>query len=168
MEFIGIVFFEEIERSMATKARPEENNNYLFIGLPDRAIPSNAYSIFIELQIRGYVPVIACVERNVALRKDTKQLCNWIANGILLHVGASSIRGESCKGNRKWALKLLRQGYVHFIEMDDQQSVSGKLEQQNLYSYLERKLPLGMVDQLKRNATYLATGKEFHSDTHYK
>jgi tyrosine-protein phosphatase YwqE len=94
-------------------------------------------------------------------------LRKWIANGILFHVGASSIQGETRKGNRKWALKLLRNGFVHFIEMGDLQSVSRQIEQQNLYTYLEQKLPFGMVDQLKRNATYLASGEEFHSETNY-
>ncbi len=161
---MGVRLFEEIEMNIKTMTRPDDKQHkYIFIGLPDQAIPTSARVVFFELQVRGYIPVIACAERNVALRKNLSTVREFVENDVLIHISGSSIIGNLHNGKRKWALRLLRQGLIHFVEIGNCKYGGLRVQEQRVDNYLVRKLPCDTVKQLRANAACLASGEEFHS-----
>lgn len=71
-----------------------------------------------EIAIRGYVPIIAHVERYFKGQIDLERIADWIESGYLIQVNATSLlglHGKTCQNN---AYTLIDQGMVHIIASD--------------------------------------------------
>lgn len=81
------------------------------------ACPSAFYEeLFFRLQLAGYIPVIAHIERVVFLRAKPQILQEWRARGYRLQMNASSLGGSWL--GRRYAWRLLQRGFVDFLASD--------------------------------------------------
>ena len=70
------------------------------------------------LQLEGYIPILAHVERYDELRKDFSMVKELVDMGILLQVNAMSIDGSSGRSISMFTHKLLKKQYVHLVATD--------------------------------------------------
>lgn len=71
-----------------------------------------------ELNRAGVTGVLAHVERNMRIMAQPSLAKSFVAAGCLLQVTAGSILGTFGKQTEETALRLIRQGMVHFVATD--------------------------------------------------
>ena len=162
-EGMEIVLYEKIVQDIKLNLLPlAGSNKYVFIRFQSEEIPSFALNIFFEMQLMGYIPVIANVERNIELVSNMRKLRAFVERGALVHVGAASVLGTNGKRIQKKALKLCRSGLVHLISSASPDFKNGPSLLKPAYEYLERKLSLSAVEYFTRNAENVINGSDFH------
>lgn len=138
------------------------SKKYMLIELPKNHIPHFTATIFFEMQLRGYIPIIAHPERNTVIRNDPNQLFELVNRGALVQVNASSIIGGRGRDLRKFSLQLCKNHLVHFIASDAHHITKRPFLLPAAYAYLQRKLSPDYVDYVKQNAQHVLNGTEFH------
>lgn len=161
-----ITLYEQLVRDIKVNAISlAGTNKYVFIVFQDDRIPPFALSVFLELQLMGYIPIIANVERVLELTTNPKKLLEFINRGALVHLSAASILGLNGRKTRKVSLKLCRNGLVHFISSASSDHERRPSHLKDAYKYLGRKLSPSIVKYFMGNAECLLHGNDFHSRT---
>jgi protein-tyrosine phosphatase len=91
---------------------------YLLLELPLSAYPGYTDRIVFDLQIAGFIPIIAHPERNLVLQQEPERLHTLVERGVLAQVTAASITGVFGKQPREAARLMLRHRLVHVIASD--------------------------------------------------
>jgi len=143
-------------------------NKYMFIEFPINEIPSFASETLYETQLLGYVPVIVNAERNVAFRRNPNILYTLIIKGALIQIDVLSLRGENGRRLRKFAVKLCKHKFVHFVSSDAQNVVDISSFPITVNKYLQKKYLKNYVNYLQANAKHVGKGTDFHIDTPIK
>lgn len=133
-------------------------NKYLLIALP-KVLPDYTKELFYELQIRGFVPIVAHPETNPFVRKRPHILMELVHLGALIQVNADSLLGKSGRAVEKFAKRLFKHDMVHFIHTN------------NLYESTKQPLPLLIAHRvissehsrnLSVNARHILYGTDFN------
>lgn len=93
-------------------------SRYLLIELPFFDMPSYTERVLFNLEIEGYVAVLAHPERNEYIINDLNILYRLIKQGALVQMNISSIEGLYGKWVKKTAFRMLKHCMVHFIGTD--------------------------------------------------
>jgi protein-tyrosine phosphatase len=91
---------------------------YLLIELPDYGLPPTLEETFYSLRLAGMTPILTHPERNPSLQQDTSRLGDWVRDGMLTQVTASSVTGLMGRKAQKLAERLLADRWVHFLATD--------------------------------------------------
>lgn len=94
------------------------DSKYLLIEFSPSKLPNNFIDVIYELKIRGYVPIIAHVERYSDVQEDINIICDAINEGALIQVNASSIVGKASLKVNETTDSLLRNNMVHLVGTD--------------------------------------------------
>lgn len=159
-----ITLYEKLAQDIKVHAIPlASSDKYILISFENNPIPSFALTVFLEMQLRGYIPVIANAERNLEIRLNPSRLNEFVNKGTLVHVGAASILGFNGREMRKAALKICRTGLVHFISSSAYEKDSKSSLIKKAYSYLGKKVSTSTMESLKKNAESIINGADFHT-----
>ena len=162
-EGMEIVLYEKIAQDIKLNLLPlAGSNKYVFISFRARQVPSFALNVFFEMQLMGYIPIIANVEQNVDLLYNYQKVREFVDKGALIHVGAASILGMNGRKTRKKALKLCRKGLVQLVSSSSPESKSRPSLLKPAYEYLEKKVSPRSVDYYISNAESVVNGSDFH------
>lgn len=104
---------------------PIENTSYLLVEFDVRKELGKEYEVedyLYEIEIKGYKPVIAHVERYFPHGIDLQRIEQWIDNGYVIQVNASSLLGVHGKTVKNNAYQLLNNGLLHIIATDTHRS----------------------------------------------
>jgi protein-tyrosine phosphatase len=91
---------------------------YLLVELPDYALPPTLEETFYSLRLAGMTPILTHPERNPSLQQDDARLKDWIRDGMLTQVTASSVTGLMGRKAQKMAERMLADRWVHFLATD--------------------------------------------------
>lgn len=94
------------------------DTQYLLLELPLSAYPVYTERVVFDLQIAGYVPIIAHPERNVAMQSDPGLLFTLVNRGAIAQVTAASLAGVFGHRAQESAQLMLRHRLVHIIASD--------------------------------------------------
>jgi protein-tyrosine phosphatase len=95
------------------------SSRYLLLELWNSTwLPGIAKRVIAELRAVGIIPVLAHVERYLAIQQDHSRLSTLLQQGALAQVTASSLAGMQGKSTRRCAEALLNKGLVHFLASD--------------------------------------------------
>jgi len=108
-------FYEVLEKG---KFNTLAGSDYILIEFNLINIPKNAVEMCYEARIKGYVPIIAHVERYNFLYNDEQLLKDILNEGALLQVNASTIVNKESKESNKFVNFLLKNELVSFIASD--------------------------------------------------
>ncbi|WP_409253098.1 tyrosine-protein phosphatase [Bacillus sp. SCS-153A] len=146
-------------------ALPLANKKYILIELPYSYFPRYTESLLYELQIAGYIPILAHPERNSVIRKQPNLLYQLIKRGILVQVTAGSITGSFGRKTQSLVDKLLKHHFVHFIASDAHNTTSRPFKLTSAYEYIDKTYTASYTDYFKKNAACIITGSEFSIKT---
>lgn len=114
----------------------------------------------LELSNRGYIPVIAHVERYDIFRKSKKLAEEVLELGALLQLNADSILGQHGLGVKSYCHWLLKQQLVHFVASDGHDATLRKPTLQACFRRVEKKYGAEYARALFRdNAEAMLTGQ---------
>ena len=115
------------------------NSKYLLIEFPPMRFPKNIVDIIYEIKIRGYVPILAHVERYKEVQENVNLIYECINEGALIQVNASSIIGKNGKEAKQVSEILLDNNMIHFIATDAHSSQRRRPVIKETYNYVSNK-----------------------------
>ena len=163
LEGMEVSYYDELVNDIEFSVLPVgRSNKYVFISFPNDCIPPLALKVFFEMQLLGYIPIIANAELNEEIQHDPSKLYDFVNKGALIHVGAGSVLGKFGRKIQKLALKLCQDGQVHFIFSVSQINDNQQSLLKSAYNYLEKKLSIDTVEYFMWNAESLVKGIDFN------
>ncbi|MBT2639684.1 CpsB/CapC family capsule biosynthesis tyrosine phosphatase [Bacillus sp. ISL-39] len=138
-----------------------ESMKYVLVELPYSHVPHFTGDIFYQMQLKGFIPVIAHPERNAEIKKRPNILVELIQKGALAQITAASIAGLFGKESQKLSIKLLKHNLVHFIASDAHNVTNRSFQLLSAYKYIEKHFSSEYTDYLIENASNVVKGKEF-------
>lgn len=93
-------------------------DNYVLVEMSYINPPIQLYSILFDLQVAGYIPVLAHPERYVFYHNKFDEYKKLINSGCLLQLNLLSVVGYYGEGISKIAEKLLQEGKYSFVGSD--------------------------------------------------
>lgn len=92
-----------------------------------------------EIKVRGYVPVIAHVERYFHRKVDIERVRRWVKQGYKVQINRTSLlglQGSVCQDN---AITLLEEGLVHLIASDAHRCKGDRISKlSDVFDYLRK------------------------------
>lgn len=140
--FIGneLYYSEDIIEIIEQKEFYSLNNSrYLLIEFSPLNFPKNILDIIYEIKIRGYIPVLAHVERYKKVQENVNLIYECINEGALIQVNSSSIIGKNGNEIKKVSDILLDNNMVHFIATDAHSSTRRRPIIKETYNYIVKK-----------------------------
>ncbi|MBX9806761.1 MAG: histidinol phosphatase [Flavobacteriaceae bacterium] len=93
-------------------------DNYVLVEMSYLNPPIQLYSILFDLQVAGYIPVLAHPERYIFYHINFNEYTKLINAGCLLQLNLLSVVGYYGEGIAKIAEKLLQKGMYSFVGSD--------------------------------------------------
>lgn len=163
-EGMEIVLYEKVADDIKLNLLPlAGSNKYVFIRFQDHQLPVFGLSVFFQMQLMGYIPIIANVEQNHYFAKNPSKLLEYIKKGALVHVGAASILGLNGKLMRKRAFRLCRQNLVHLVSSASIQYESRPSYLKPAYEQIRNTFSDAYLEYFIKNAENVVSGVDFHT-----
>ncbi len=124
------------------------NSRYILIELPPTNFPKDLCSIVGELKEKGYIPVLAHVERYIEVQENPELIYEAINAGAVIQVNSHSILGRSGKELQKTCDLLLNRNMVHVVGTDAHRSRRRTPIFSDAYEYVSQKYSKDMADDL--------------------
>ena len=140
--FIGneLYYSEDIIEIIEQKEFYSLNNSrYLLIEFSPLNFPKNILDIIYEIKIRGYIPILAHVERYKKVQENVNLIYECINEGALIQVNSSSIIGKNGNEIKKVSDILLYNNMIHFIATDAHSSTRRRPIIKETYNYVVKK-----------------------------
>jgi protein-tyrosine phosphatase len=115
----------EVRIDLDTPARARDGqvmtlnrSRYLLVELPFNHYPPYVEHVLFELQVSGFVPILAHPERCSVLASNPATLFRLVERGVLVQVTAASIAGEFGSAVEAFTRLLLEHRLAHVIASD--------------------------------------------------
>ena len=128
---------------------------YLFIEFPSSSVPRYAERLLYELQTEGIIPIIVHPERNKELQEKPDLLYQFVKNGALTQVTASSVAGYFGKNVKKFSEQLIESNLTHFLASDAHNVHNRSFKMMEGLDVVEENFGLDYVYLFKENAELL-------------
>ncbi len=112
------------------------NSRYLLIEFQPINFPKNIVDIVYELKIRGYIPILAHVERYEEMQENPNLVYECIKEGALIQINASSFKVLKSKDYNNIINILLNNNMVHFIATDAHSTNRRRPNLKSAYNYV--------------------------------
>jgi protein-tyrosine phosphatase len=92
--------------------------NHILVETPYVSIPFGIKEIIFRLKVSGFEPIMAHPERCGEIQANPKILKDIVDSGASAQVTTSSFLGYFGKGARECAIRLAKEGLIHFVASD--------------------------------------------------
>jgi protein-tyrosine phosphatase len=117
--------YDNIEDALQNHSKYTINGkNYLLVEFDDFMIPRTVREVFFEFAVANMAPVITHPERNGIVQRHPDRIKDWLRDGCLVQVTASSLLGRFGRTAQSLAFKFLDNNWVHFIATDAHNTAS--------------------------------------------
>lgn len=94
------------------------DSRYVLVELPMADMPRYTESVFHEMMVSGYRPILAHPERNGPISENPEILKKLLEKGLLTQLNLKSLTGKYGAIAKKTAEKFLEYGFYHFVGSD--------------------------------------------------
>jgi len=111
--------YDNIEDALKNRSKYTINGKqYLLVEFADLMIPTSMNDAFYEMIVAGIYPIITHPERNLTIQKHPERMKQWLREGCLVQVTASSLTGRFGRTAESLAMQFLERNWVHFLATD--------------------------------------------------
>ncbi|HEO8419434.1 TPA: hypothetical protein VBX77_001403 [Yersinia enterocolitica] len=153
------IYGEVLEDYYKEKILTLNHTKYLFIEFPSSSVPRYAERLLYELQTEGIIPIIVHPERNKELQEKPELLYQFVKNGALTQVTASSVAGYFGKNVKKFSEQLIEHNLTHFLASDAHNITSRSFKMMEGLDVVEENFGVDYVYLFKENAELLLEDK---------
>lgn len=112
------VNMEMVEMLKKGRASTMAGSRYILAEFSGGAQISYMRERLYSLQLHGFKPIVAHIERCEFIRKHVDSVEELVNMGVLIQINADSVLGKEGFGSRRFCNKLLKSDLVHFIGSD--------------------------------------------------
>lgn len=113
--YISMNMIQDIENKAASTLN---HTRYVLVELPMYDIPMYTEDMIYELQLKGYIPIIAHPERNSKIIENPNIVYGYIQKGALAQLNLPSLAGAYGEEVKRAGEILLRHNLIHFLGTD--------------------------------------------------
>lgn len=106
------------------------------------------YHAIKKVVMQGYYPVIAHIERYACLYRQEKLIKELVEAGAYMQVNTQTFLTGPFDGYKKYCLRLMEQGVIHFLGSDCHNMTSRKPIMQQTVACLERKISPDILESI--------------------
>lgn len=111
--------YDNIEDALKNRSKYTINGKqYLLVEFADLMIPTSMNDAFYEMIVAGIYPIITHPERNLTIQRHPERMKEWLREGCLVQVTASSLTGRFGRTAQSLAMQFLERDWVHFLATD--------------------------------------------------
>ena len=133
----------------------------ILIEFPPTNFPLNLCNIVYELKQKGFIPVLAHVERYIKIHDDPEIIYDCIKTGAIIQINSSSLIGKQGKEIQRFCNLLIGRNMVHLVATDAHGSQRRRPMMKDAYQYIEKKYSKEIADNLFiNNAQCILDNKE--------
>lgn len=136
------------------------NSKYLLIEFSPMNVPKNLADVVYEVKLKGYIPVLAHVERYNNIIENPNIIYDCIKEGAIIQVNASSILGKHGKEIKKVSDILLDNNMIHIVASDAHGSERRRPQLREAYEFVKNKYSEETADNLFKNNQSLIIANE--------
>ncbi|WP_216830630.1 tyrosine-protein phosphatase [Alkalihalobacterium elongatum] len=134
------------------------SHKYVFVEFPSNHVPRYAKQLFYDMQLAGLTPIIVHPERNSQLITSPDKLYDFVNNGVLTQITASSVTGHFGKKIKRFTEDLIDHNLTHFLASDAHNIVRRPFRMRDAYREVEKNFGTEMVYQFQENTDLLING----------
>lgn len=108
----------DFERKIEKEELLTFGKKYLLFEVSYLNPPDNLYHVIFNLQLKGYIPVLAHPERYNFWHRDFEKYQDFIDKGVLLQLNINSLTGYYSMATKKIAERLIEQNMISFLGTD--------------------------------------------------
>ena len=111
--------YDNVEDALKNRTKYTINQKqYLLVEFDDLMIPQNMTDVFYELGVAEQRPIITHPERNATIQRHPERMKDWLREGALVQITASSLTGRFGRTAQSLAHQFLDRNWVHFLATD--------------------------------------------------
>lgn len=152
------VFFSVSLLSLDLEPLCYQDTDYILIELPVTAKPYGLLQVLNDIINRGYIPIIAHVERYPYFAEDPTLLYELVMMGCLTHINAETIIKKN--NLHKIVMKYFKWQLIHFICSDCHSVKNRPPNLKEAYKILEDSVGKQYTDWLIKNSMDVFNGRE--------
>jgi protein-tyrosine phosphatase len=141
--------FDNIEDALKNPRKYTINQKqHLLVEFDDMVIPQNMTEVFYELMVAGQRPIITHPERNSNIQRNPERMKDWIREGALVQVTASSFTGRFGRVAQSLAEKFLEKDWVNFLATDAHNTESRPPKMREAYDIVAKRYGVETAERL--------------------
>ncbi|TFE04008.1 tyrosine-protein phosphatase [Jeotgalibacillus salarius] len=129
---------------------------YVLIELPTDNIPLFTEKVFYHMLTEGYQPIIAHPERNMELIRNPEKLYQFVNQGVMTQLTASSITGSFGRKIQAFSKAIVDANLTHFIASDAHNTTVRNFQLQEAYETIQSRT--GTSKYFQQNALSVIQG----------
>lgn len=153
------IYGELIEDVIDNKILSLNDSKYILVEFPSDHVPRYSERLLFDIQLNGYIPVIAHPERNSEIMTNPNLLLNLINRGAASQITAASLAGKYGKKIKKFTLQLIDSNLTHFMASDAHNRVNRNFQFENGLEVIKKEFGHDYVYLFTENAQLLSEGK---------
>ncbi|WAA12121.1 tyrosine-protein phosphatase [Fervidibacillus halotolerans] len=153
------IFGEWLEEYEKGTIATINDSQYALIEFPSNHVPVYAERLFYDMQINGFIPIIAHPERNRQMIEQPEKLFQFVEKGVLAQLTAASITGAFGKKIQKFSQQLIEANLVHVIASDAHNTSTRSFKMDEAFDFVEKNYGLDTVYLFQENAEFIVNGQ---------
>lgn len=141
-----------------------ETSNYMLIEFPSNHVPAYAKELFYNCQLQGIQPILVHPERNNGIIENPDILFDFIEQGVLSQITASSITGHFGKKIQKLSFKMIENHLTHFVASDAHNVTSRAFKMKEAFEMMEESYGFGVSQMFQNNAECVILNESFYQE----
>lgn len=133
---------------------------YVLVEFPFSDLPHYTEQLMFDLQMKGYIPLIAHPERCKPIIKNPEKLYSLIEKGAISQVTATCVTGDLGQNLKETSLKMIENNLAHIVASDAHSADTRPFALKEAYDVITEELGEVYTERLKKNAEKLLNDED--------
>lgn len=142
-----------------------DQSHYMLIEFPSNHVPKYASELFYNMILKGLQPILVHPERNTGIIENPEILYNFIEQGVLSQITASSVTGHFGKKIQKLTFDIIEHDLTHFVASDAHNVISRAFKMKDAFDIITDEFGFATAQTFKENAEAVITDNTIYANT---